>query len=148
MAEVNPVPPPPGESEIAAPIRRPGLFEATVSAICYEIAGSQNVRGTQAESPPYNDITAFVLGQWRRMPRFLAWPVWIATMVFALGALPQGALFHRLPLHGRSYRLESWRLSRLGPRRSLVRFYRSLALLAVYSRPERPATGECRTSTH
>ena len=84
---------------------------------------------------PYNDLTAFVLGQWRRMPRFLAWPVRIATLVFALNGLAQGALFHRLAPHKRFHQLESWRLSRLAPRRGFVRFYRSLALLALYSRP-------------
>jgi hypothetical protein len=130
------------------PFRRPGLFEDTVSAICYEVARGQNVRGTQAELAPCNDITAFVLGQWKRMPRFLAWPLWMVTIMFALGALPPVTLFHRLAPHRRLNRLESWRASRLGPRRSFVRFYRSLALLALYSRPETPATGECRTSTH
>jgi len=148
MPEVNPPTPRLEDLAVPAPLRRPGLFEDTVSAICYEVARSQIVRGAQAELPPYNDVTAFVLGQWRRMPRFLAWPVWIATIVFALGALPPGTLFHRLAPNKRFDRLESWRVSRLGPRRSFVRFYRSLALLAVYSRPGTPATGECRTSTH
>lgn len=121
---------------------RRGLFEDTVSAICYEVGRSQITHGIRAELPPYNDVTAFVLGQWRRMPRFLAWPIWIVTILFAVSGLPQGALFHRLASHNRVRQLESWRISRLGPRRSFVRFYRSLALLALYSRAVTPTSGE------
>lgn len=122
---------------VESPARR-GLFEDTVSAICYEVGLSQNAHGSPAELPPYNDVTAFVLGQWERMPRFLAWPVRIATIVFAWNGLSQGALFHRLPPHKRRSQLESWKASRLAPRRSLAKLYRSLALLALYSRPGMP----------
>jgi len=114
------------------------LFQDTVSAICYEVARWHSINETPVELPPWNDVTAFVLGQWRRMPRFLAWPVWVATIVFAVSGLQHGSLFHRLAPHRRFYQLESWRLSSAGPRRSFVRFYSSLTLLALYSRNRMP----------
>jgi hypothetical protein len=110
----------------------PGLFENTVSAICYEIATPLGV-------PPFNDVTDFVLGQWNRMPRFWAWPLRIATLAFALRALlTRGSVFHRLPPNRRAPLLESWRYSALSPCRDFIRFYRSLALMAIYSRDLRP----------
>jgi hypothetical protein len=112
-----------------------GLFENTVSAICYEVARSQDTETAPIDIPPYNDVTRFVLGQWRRMPRFFAWPLWLATIAFgARGILSGGAFFHRLPPHRRGILLESWRDSSIGPCRDLIRFYRSLALMALYSR--------------
>ena len=108
----------------------PGLFENTVSAICYQIATSQN-----AGLPPYNDVVEFVLGQWRRMPRFWAWPLWLATLIFAMrGLLSGGVFFHRLAPGRREIVVESWRQSSIGPCRDLMQFYTSLALLALYSR--------------
>ncbi|MBL8219158.1 MAG: hypothetical protein JNL62_08005 [Bryobacterales bacterium] len=100
-----------------------GLFEKTVAAICEEVARSQG--------QPSADVAAFVIGQWQRMPRFLAWPLRVATLVFACSGLPSG-LFHRLPPAQRERKIESWRTSALGPCRDLMRFYRSLALLEVY----------------
>jgi hypothetical protein len=113
----------------------PGLFEDTVSAICYEIARSQDTGTVPIDSPPYNDVTAFVLGQWRRMPRFLAWPLRMATVAFAFRGLPAGGkLFHQLAPYRRGILMESWRHSSVGPCRDLIRFYRSLAIMALYSR--------------
>jgi hypothetical protein len=116
----------------------PGLFEDTVSAICYEVAASQDTGTTSFDAPPFNDVTAFVLTQWGRMPRFLAWPLRIATLAFAFAGLTSGSLFHRLAPHRRRVILESWRTSPLGPCRDLIRFYRSLATLAIYSRGGQP----------
>lgn len=113
----------------------PGLFENTVSALCDEIARSQNSGFEPMESLSTDDITDFVLGQWRRMPRFLAWPLRFATIAFAVSGLWRGgALFHRLTPSRRGLLLEAWRQSRIGPCRDLVRFYRSLAIFAFYSR--------------
>jgi hypothetical protein len=109
----------------------PGLFEYTVSAICYEIAGSEMPQSV----PPYNHVTGFVLEQWGRMPRFLAWPLRAATLAFACSSLWKGRLFHRLSPAQRHLKFERWRHSSLGPCRDLVRFYRSLALLVLWSGP-------------
>ena len=116
----------------------PGLFEDTVSAICYEVAASQETGAAPWDTPPFNDVTAFVLSQWRRMPRFLAWPLRFATLAFAFAGLTSGSLFHRLEPSRRRVQLESWRNSSLGPCRDLIRFYRSLATLALYSRAGTP----------
>jgi hypothetical protein len=109
----------------------PGLFEYTVSAICYEIAGAE----IPDSVPPYNDVTVFVLEQWGRMPRFLAWPLRAATLAFACSTLWKGRLFHRLSPAQRHLQFERWRYSSLGPCRDLVRFYRSLALLELWGGP-------------
>jgi hypothetical protein len=112
----------------------PGLFENTVSAVCYEVARSQENGTAPFDVPPYNDVVAFVLGQWQRMPRFLAWPLRLATIAFATRSLSSGAFFHQLSPQRRRLQLESWRTSSIGPCRDLIRFYRSLAILALYSR--------------
>jgi hypothetical protein len=113
----------------------PGLFKKTVSAICYEIARSQDTGVVPIDTPPYNDVTAFVLEEWGRMPRFLAWPLRFATVAFAFrGIAAGGVFFHQLPPHSRGLLIESWRLSSIGPCRDLIRFYWSLAILALYSR--------------
>lgn len=104
-----------------------GLFEKTVAAICEELARPQNCAPGKA--------TEFVLSQWARMPRFLAWPLRLATIAFACSPLPSG-LFHRLPSNERNTVIERWRNSAIGPCRDLMRFYRSLALLALYSHQE------------
>lgn len=103
------------------------LFEKTVAAICEEMARPQGGVATKA--------TEFVLSQWSRMPRFLAWPLRFATIVFACSPLPRG-LFHCLPSARRENVIERWRNSAIGPCRDLMRFYRSLALLALYSHNE------------
>src|ERR1700751_5866960 len=112
----------------------PGLFEKTVSAICYEVARSQDRGIAPFDAPPFNDVAAFVLGQWQRMPRFLAWPLRLATIAFATWGLLSGGFFHQLVRERRRLQLESWQTSSIGPCRDLIRFYRSLAILALYSR--------------
>jgi hypothetical protein len=115
----------------------PRIFESTVSAICYELARSQDCGVAAIDRAPYNDVAAFVLAQWNRMPRFLAWPLRFATIVFAAtGILSGGGLFHRLPPNRRGVLVDSWRNSFLGPCRDLIRFYQSLTILAFYSRRE------------
>jgi len=110
-----------------------GVFAKTVSAMCYEIASGCMSERTFAAAPP-NDVTAFVLSQWRRMPPVLAWPIRLATIALACSALPRGGFFYQLPPDRRRIVLEAWRNSRLGPCRDVIRFYQSLAILAVYSR--------------
>ncbi|MGD0775656.1 MAG: hypothetical protein ABSC05_22815 [Candidatus Solibacter sp.] len=116
----------------------PGLFENTVSAICYEVARSQDSGTAPFDVPPYNDVVAFVLGEWQAMPRFLAWPLRLATVAFATRGLLCGGFFHQLEPPRRRLQLESWRTSSIGPCRDLIRFYRSLAILALYSRGGSP----------
>lgn len=105
------------------------LFEHTVAALCHDIAQTQT-----SASAPYDDVTEFVLGQWRRMPRFLAWPMKAATLLFAYWTLPRGGLYPNLPPQRRILAVEAWRISSLGAFRDVMRFYRSLVLMAAYSR--------------
>lgn len=113
----------------------PGLFEDTVSAVCYEIAREIAGAQTCGSLPPYNDVTKFVLGQWKRMPRFWAWGIRAATIAFSARAiLSTGTLFHRLSPPRRAVLIGSWRYSSIGPCADLIRFYRSLSILALYGR--------------
>lgn len=109
------------------------LFESTVSALCYEIAGDH---GGEERSAPYNDVVRFVMRQHGNMPRVLGRGIQAATLLFAVAAVPRhGALFHRLPPARRGVQVEAWTISRLGPCRDLMKFYASLSILALYSRP-------------
>jgi hypothetical protein len=109
-----------------------GLFYKTVSALCYDVA---RVHAACAEKRPYNDVTIYVLDTWHAMPRFLAWPIRILTLVFAWSAVfTTGSLYHQLSPERRLARLEAWRHARVGVRRDLIRFYMSLGALAYYQR--------------
>jgi len=117
------------------------LYESTVSALCYEIAAAHAAGAGDALAGPYNDVVRFVLQQRAGMPRVLGSGVQFATLVFAAMALPHGGLFHRLPPPRRGLRVAAWALSGLGPCRDLMRFYSSLAIVALYSRPAAHAAG-------
>jgi len=114
-----------------------GLFEKTVSAICYEVARSQGGFETPSEEESCRDVVEFVLGQWCRMPRFLAWPLRVATVAFGLRGLLFGSVFHRLPPCRRAALIELWRCSSVGVCRDLIRFYRALTIIALHSREAR-----------
>jgi hypothetical protein len=112
------------------------LFQSTVSALCYEIAANHAEGGAEDLAPPYNDVTRFVILQHRKMPQFLGGAIQAATLLFAVMALPRhGARFHRLPPPRRRVQVAAWTISRLGPCRDLMKFYSSLVILALYSRP-------------
>jgi hypothetical protein len=119
------------------------MFRETVSAICYEIgdwhfAGGEN----PALAPPYNDVSEFVLEQWNRMPDYLCEPIRAATELFGVcGVLRNGRPYHRNAVPRRRLQRLAWRSSRLSPFRDLMRFYESLATLALYSRPIRRERG-------
>jgi len=110
-------------------------FEHTVSALVYEV-GRQHSEGLgPGFEPPFNDVARFVLRQYNGMPGFLAFPLQIATLVFSFSAvLPGGALFHQLDPARRRMHMRKWQLSRLGICRDLMRFYASVAVLALYAR--------------
>jgi len=113
------------------------LFENTVSALCYEIGAAQG-----SLAAPYNDAARFVLRQHGAMPRVLGWGVRTATLLFALAAVARhGTLFHRLPPARRHVQAAAWTASRFGPCRDLMRFYASLAIMALYSRPSAGPAG-------
>lgn len=108
------------------------IFFKTVSALCYDLARTQ--MGPGAARTPQNDVTAFVLESWRGMPRFLAWPIYTVTVAFCAGTIfSTGRPYYHLAPARRTAHLESWRHSRFGMCRDLMRFYSSLAALALHS---------------
>ncbi len=108
----------------------------TVSALCYDLASIHDGRWDCPAETGYNDVTEFVFEQLRKMPPFLRVALLAITGVFGMIRLPlEGAMFHRRSAGRRRLQIESWRRSRLGPCRDLVRFYNSLVVLALYSRP-------------
>jgi hypothetical protein len=115
-----------------------GFIDRTLSAICYSLCAERAAGDEDALQPPYNDVVRFVAGQMQRMPGFLRFGVRAATLLFGLCAIGRsGAPFHRLALPRRALHVVSWRISRIGPCRDLIRFYESLAVMALYSRPDR-----------
>jgi hypothetical protein len=114
-----------------------GFIDRTLSAICYSLCAEQAAGNEDGLQPPYNDVVRFVAGQMQRMPAFLRLGVRAATLLFGLSAMGRsGAPFHRLGPARRALHIASWRISRLGPCRDLIRFYESLAVVALYSRPD------------
>ena len=87
--------------------------------------------GQEAE---LNQTVQFVLAQRARMPDFLGVAMMILTLVFAVQSLFfYGALFNRLSHEHRWKHVLAWRHSRISPRRDLIRFYESIAVLGWYS---------------
>lgn len=113
------------------------MFQETVSAICYEIGDAHFAgSGSPMLAPPYNDVAEFVFEQWKQMPDYLRQPIRAATVLFAGCALVRsGRFYHRNQLSRRRLQRLAWRSSALSPFRDLMRFYESLATLALYSRP-------------
>ncbi len=113
------------------------MFRETVSAICYEIGEFHFAAADAPElAPPYNDVAEFVLEQWQRMPDYLRLPIRLFTVIFGLWPLARtGCIYSRNPLGARRLQRMLWRSSRLAPFRDLLRYYESLATLALYSRP-------------
>src|SRR5262245_8693899 len=115
----------------------------TISTLCCDIAAMHDDHcdpvGAEAS---YDDVTEFVLEQLRKMPVFLSRPILLATAVFEVSRLLlEGSLFHNRPPHQRCLQVENWRHSRFATSRDLIKFYTSLVVLALYSRP-RPRRGE------
>jgi choline dehydrogenase-like flavoprotein len=103
-----------------------------VSAIAYAVAQEQG-------TPPFNDITQFILAQQARMPDYLRSPMAGLTLGFdLLGVLRTGHAFHSRAPAAREKQLSAWRESRLSVKRDFVRYYQSLATLALHSRCEMP----------
>ena len=110
------------------------LFCSTVSALCYSLAPSGCVGGNDRAAVGRNLIVDFVLGQYRAMPDFLRLPIFILTLGFSMGTFfRDGTHFRSLGPERREVHIRLWKLSRLGVRRDLMRFYESMAVLAGQS---------------
>jgi choline dehydrogenase-like flavoprotein len=112
-----------------------------VSALVYSLAGAQAPGGDPLLAPPYNDLTQFVLEQQERMPDYLRSPLRWLTRGFDLAAwLRAGRLFHHLTPETRARQVAAWKQSTVGFQRDFIRYYESLATLALHSRGSPSAT--------
>ena len=109
-------------------------FHDTVSALAYSLAQPHE------KIAPHNDLTQFILTQHAQMPDYLRAPMKLATWGFDALGLLHGKPFHALGREVRERQIASWKKSRIGFQRDLVRYFESLALLALYSRETQTLT--------
>ena len=114
-------------------------FHDSVSALAYSLAQPHET-GPEL-LPPHNDLTQFILRQHAQMPDYLRAPMQLATLGFDLfGLVRGGKRFHRQTPEQRQRQILAWKNSRLGFQRDLIRYFESLATLALYNRAESPST--------
>jgi choline dehydrogenase-like flavoprotein len=108
-------------------------FHDAVSALTYSLAHPHEI--APRLSPPHNDLTQFILTQYAQMPDYLRTPILLATLGFdSIGMLKGRKRFHRQPPEERARQITAWKNSGPGFQRDLIRYYESLATLALYSR--------------
>ena len=111
----------------------PGYLNNTISALVHDLSSLHG----DPQPDTCNRILRFVTAQMDRMPSFLALAIRTATLGFGASRfLLEGSLFHRRDSDRRRVQVDSWRRSRLGPCRDLIKFYSSLVVLALYSPPQ------------
>jgi choline dehydrogenase-like flavoprotein len=123
----------------------------TVSALVYSLAGAQAPEDDPSLARPYNDLTRFVLEQQDRLPDYLRSPMRWLTLGFDLAAcLRAGRPFHHLAPECRARRVAAWKQSPLAFQRDFIRYYESLATLALHSRAEplQPARDQPAAAQH
>lgn len=108
-------------------------FHNAVSALAYSLA--QPHESSPELQPPHNDLTQFILTQHAQMPDYLRAPMQLATLGFDV----HGFLSGRKPFHcqspsQRAKQIAAWKNSKLSFQRDLIRYFESLATLALYSR--------------
>ena len=104
-------------------------FSAAVSALVYSIVRERCA--AKASFPP-NLAVDYVLRCHRRLPDFMRLPLRLATLgLDGMTLLSTGRPLHRLDHSERWQRIEAWRTSRIGPVRSLLRFYEGLAIFGA-----------------
>ena len=122
----------------------PGYLRNTIVALTEELAAEHNPL-PDASPKLCEEISRFVLEQMNRMPWFLALGVKSLTSVFGMSRLfLGGGLFFRQPSQLRRLHMRRWSRSRFQICRVLMKFYLSLVLLVLYSRPEADRTGDLK----
>lgn len=122
-------------------------FHDVTSALAYSLALPHEA------TPPHNDLTNFITTQHARMPDYLRTPLKLAALGFdAFGLLRGGKRFHRQSPEQRARQIAAWKNSNFGFQRDLIRYFESLATLALYSRteptPQPPPDSEPNTQTN
>jgi len=116
----------------------PIWFHDIVSALAYSLAHPHET--TPELAPPHNDLTQFILTQHAQMPDYLRAPMQLATLAFdACGVVRGGKRFQHQPREQRAQQIAVWKNSHVGFQRDLIRYFESLATLALYSRSARQA---------
>jgi len=111
-------------------------FHNIASALAYSMAHPHET--TAGLTPPHNDLTQFILAQHAQMPDYLRTPMKLAALGFdAFGVASGGKQFHCQPPEMRANQIGSWKNSNIGFQRDFIRYFESLATLALYSRQER-----------
>jgi len=124
-------------------------FADTASALIHSLMSEHACVGGLELQPPYNDLTQFVLEQHARMPDYLHTAMIAATAGFDFSSVPfTGSRFHCLPLEKRRAQVNAWRNSSIGAKHDLIRYFESLALLALYSRGATQPTASHPPSLH
>ncbi len=112
---------------------RADRFHDVVSALAYSLAQPHETIPELA--PPYNDLTRFIMSQHAQMPDYLCAPMKLAALCFdASGFLRGGKRFHRQTPEQRAKQIAAWKNSSRSFQRDLIRYFESLATLALYSR--------------
>jgi hypothetical protein len=107
----------------------------TISTLCRDIAVIHDHCDPACVAASYDDVTEFVFEQLRKMPAFLSRPILLVTAVFGVSRIfREGSLYHNRKHEQRRLQVASWRSSRFGPSRDLIKFYTSLVVLVLYSR--------------
>jgi hypothetical protein len=110
------------------------MIEATVLALVETIVGEYCAGADRAPAPAYEAVARYLLETKTRMPDHLHLPFAMLTLLFGLWAVPTaGRPFHLAPDQQRRRQLRSWRTSRLGFRRDLIRYYETLTLFGWYA---------------
>jgi choline dehydrogenase-like flavoprotein len=111
-------------------------FHDIASALAYSFAHPHET--TPELAPPHNDLTRFILTQHAQMPDYLRAPMKLAALGFdTFGVLHGGKRFHRQLPSQRAKQIATWKNSNFSFQRDLIRYFESLATLALYSRTER-----------
>lgn len=121
---------------------RSGRFHDITSALAYSLA--QPHQRDAALAAPYNDLTQFILGQHAQMPDFLRGPMELAAIGFdAQGVLQGGKPFRHQAPAKRARQIMAWKNSGLSFQRDFIRYFESLATLALYSRNSNGEALQC-----
>ncbi len=111
-------------------------FHDVASALAYSVAQLHEV--SPELQPPHNDLTQFILTQHAQLPDYLRTPMRLASFGFDVFGVLRGKRFHRQSPDKRAKQIAAWKTSGLSFQRDLIRYFESLATLALYSRkPER-----------
>lgn len=115
-------------------------FEKCVRAIAETMAQQDPIK--TAPERTVASVGTFLMATHARMPDYMRLGSWILVMTFdAWPYVTSGRPFHCLNHKQRNRQIERWEHSRLGLRRSLVTFFRTLVTFGLSSEGEKNGCG-------